>query len=153
MAEHDEVRADAEALIAAHLGDAWSFAFDRARKRAGACDFRARRITLSRLITAAATREQMRQTVLHEIAHALAGHAAGHGPAWLREARRIGYRGGRTHDLPIPAQLANWIGTCPAGHEIPRFRAPGPRPRSCGQCSRRFDERHLITWRRRERTG
>ena len=34
--------------------------------------------------------EQIRDTVLHEIAHAIAGHGAGHGPLWKATARRIG---------------------------------------------------------------
>jgi predicted SprT family Zn-dependent metalloprotease len=33
---------------------------------------------------------EFRDTVLHEIAHAIAGHKAGHGPAWKMVARMIG---------------------------------------------------------------
>ena len=34
--------------------------------------------------------EEIRDTVLHEIAHAIAGPEAGHGPLWKATARRIG---------------------------------------------------------------
>ena len=36
------------------------------------------------------SKEQIRDTVLHEIAHAIAGREAGHGPLWKVTARRIG---------------------------------------------------------------
>jgi hypothetical protein len=32
----------------------------------------------------------LRNTMLHEIAHAIAGHAAGHGPVWRAAARKVG---------------------------------------------------------------
>lgn len=153
MADPLQIREDAELLIAEHLDERWSFAFDRARKRAGCCDFRRLRITVSRHVAALATREQMRQTLLHEIAHALVGPAAGHGPVWLREARRIGYLGGRTLELPFDPAGAPWTGRCPNGHELPRFRAPDARPRSCPRCAPRFDERYLLVWRRNERAA
>lgn len=38
---------------------------------------------------------KQRDTILHEVAHALAGHKAGHGPRWFRIAERIGVRGKR----------------------------------------------------------
>lgn len=34
-----------------------------------------------------------RTTVLHEVAHVLAGPGVGHGPLWVREARRLGIAG------------------------------------------------------------
>jgi len=37
-----------------------------------------------------ASSEQLTDTILHEIAHALAGPAAKHGPAWKAIARRLG---------------------------------------------------------------
>lgn len=141
------VRALAAELFAAHLpGGGWDFGFDRAVRRAGVCDGTRRRITVSRHLCATAGIEEVRQVLLHEIAHAVAGHAAAHGPAWRGTARRIGYTGGRTHDRTIAA--APWIGSCPAGHELQRFRRPG-KPVSCATCAPRFSRAHLIRWRRR----
>jgi hypothetical protein len=36
--------------------------------------------------------EQLWETVAHELAHAVAGHEAGHGPEWKAAARRLGLR-------------------------------------------------------------
>ena len=68
----------------------WTLAFGEARKRLGACHFRHHVIQISRTHALEGSEEQIRDTVLHEIAHAIAGHGAGHGPLWKATARRIG---------------------------------------------------------------
>lgn len=149
MAELDRVRVWAEALIRMHLDAEWSFGFDHAKTRAGLCNYTKKRITVSRHLCAREDDDSVHQTLLHEVAHALAGPTAGHGPAWKRIAAELGYVGGRTHDGQRPTELAPWRGVCPAGHELVRFRRPA-RPTSCAKCARRFDERYLISWMRRE---
>ena len=68
----------------------WTLAFGEARKRLGACHFRHHVIWISRTHALEGSKEQIRDTVLHEVAHAIAGHEAGHGPLWKAAARRIG---------------------------------------------------------------
>lgn len=149
MSELEQVRLMAERLLAIHLDEGWSFGFDHAKRRAGLCNFGQRRISLSRYLAARCDDATNEQTVLHEIAHALTGPDAGHGPAWRALAARIGYTGGRTLPGEGVDDLAPWVGRCPHGHRSYRYRRP-PRLTSCGRCSRRFDDRYLITWSRRE---
>jgi len=151
MSDLQRVRHWAEALIALHLDPSWSFAFDNAKRRAGACSFTAKRVSVSRYLAARYDDDTNHQTLLHEVAHALAGPAAGHGPAWKRVARELGYVGGTTHDGETATELAPWVGTCPAGHVAYRHRRP-TRPTSCVKCAPRFDERHLFEWTRRDIT-
>jgi len=151
MSDLHDVRREAEHLIATHLDESWSFAFDNAKRRAGQCDYTRKRITVSRYLSARYDDDTNRQTLLHEVAHALAGPRAAHGPAWKRVARAIGYTGGVTHHGETATELAPWVGVCPAGHVAHRHRRP-TRPMSCARCSPRFDERHLFAWRRREIT-
>jgi hypothetical protein len=149
----ERVRARAEHLLAVHLGPGgWTFAFDHARTRAGQCDFGRRRITVSRHIVTRVSDDDVDQVLLHEVAHALAGPRAGHGPVWRRTAADIGYTGSRLYDGPVASELAPWVGTCPAGHEHFRYRTP-TRPLACARCARRFDGRNLITWERRAATA
>jgi len=148
----DDVRTRAAELMGDHLPDgSWTFAFDNAKTRAGQCDFARRRITVSRHLAVRFTPEDVEQVLLHEIAHALSGPRAGHGPTWRRTAEGLGYTGSRLHDGPIASELAPWVGTCPAGHEHFRYRTP-TRPLACARCGRRFDERNVITWHRRSGT-
>lgn len=149
MTALETVRSRAEALITEHLGaGSWGFGFDHAKTRAGQCDFARKRITVSRHLAARFSDDDVEQVLLHEVAHALAGARAGHGPKWKRTAAAIGYTGSRLHDGPIASELAPWIGTCPAGHEHFRYRTP-TRPLACARCSRRFDAGNAIVWRRR----
>lgn len=152
MAELARVRRWADALIALHLDPTWTFGFDHARTRAGLCDYRAKRITVSRHLAARYEDDEIHQVLLHEVAHALAGPGAGHGPSWKKVAADLGYEGKRLHDGAIADDLATWIGTCPNGHVHYRYRKP-TRVQSCAKCSRRFDTRFQIAWLHRDDAG
>ncbi len=151
MADLDRVRVWADALIHLHLDASWSFGFDNAKRRAGQCDFTRKRITVSRYLAARFDDDEIHQTLLHEVAHALTGPHAGHGPEWKRVARELGYVGGVTHHGETAEELAPWVGRCPAGHVAYRHRRP-TRATSCAKCSRRFDPRYEFQWVRREIT-
>jgi len=149
MADLDRVRLWAESLIRMYLDPSeWTFGFDRARTRAGQCDYTRKRITVSRLLAERFDDDEIHQVLLHEVAHAMAGHRAAHGPKWQRIAEEIGYVGGRVHHGQTATELAPWVGHCPAGHVHYRHRAPS-RPASCAKCSRRYSAAHAITWQRR----
>lgn len=153
MSDPTQVKIWADALISMHLDalhgpGSWTFAFDNAKRRAGLCDYSKRRISVSRYLTAKFDDDETHQVLLHEVAHAMVGPEAGHGPEWKRAARDIGYVGGRTHDGEIAHERAPWIGICPAGHEHFRFRRP-TRVSSCAKCTRGFSHNHVIAWRRR----
>lgn len=151
MADLARVRVWADALITLHLDSSWSFAFDNAKTRAGLTNYRKRTITVSRYLAGKWSDDDIHQTLLHEVAHAMAGHDAGHGPTWRRIARDIGYVGGRTHRGEIAHETAKWIGVCPQGHTHYRFRRP-TRDSSCGHCAPRaggFNPRYVISWRAR----
>lgn len=151
MSDAQSVQRMADALIAEHLGAPWTFGFDNAKRRAGACDFARHRITLSRYLSARYDDHTNRQTILHEIAHALVGAEAGHNAQWKRSALSLGYVGGVTHHGETAEELAPWVGVCPAGHIAYRHRRT-TRPTSCAKCSPRFDSAYLFTWSHREIT-
>ena len=145
----DRVRAIAEGLIARHLDTGWSFDFDWAKRRAGLCNYTERRISLSRHFVASHNLEQATQVILHEIAHALAGSAAGHGAQWKAVAKSLGYRFEKIDGNLIAQNTASWVGLCPAGHPHYRFREP-TRKASCAKCSPGFSRANLIEWRKRD---
>lgn len=149
MADLEWVRDRAHELIRMHLDARWTFAFDHAKKRAGLCNYTEHRISVSRYLAQRHAEDDVHQTLLHEVAHAMAGHAEGHGAEWQRIARELGYTGGATHRGEVAAEFARWSGRCPNGHEFLRFRRPSTRAASCARCSRTFDRRFLITWRER----
>jgi predicted SprT family Zn-dependent metalloprotease len=79
----------ARSLMAVHGLADWSFCFDHARRRFGSCQPRRRRITLSRVLTLLNDDAEVRDTILHEIAHALTP-GDNHGARWKAMCLRIG---------------------------------------------------------------
>lgn len=70
----------------------WRFRFIRSRRILGQCCKNKREICLSVFFAELNDAERIEQTILHEIAHALAGCENGHGPAWKAQAVRLGVR-------------------------------------------------------------
>lgn len=94
----------------------WRLTWNQRRGAAGVCRYKTREISLSLPITKACDAEEFRETVLHEIAHALAGHGAGHGPEWLKTYRALGGKGGRIVNprkaMEIAKASARWAAEC-----------------------------------------
>ncbi|MGX6600803.1 SprT-like domain-containing protein [Micromonosporaceae bacterium Da 78-11] len=135
----------ATGLLAQHRLAGWRLSFDNAKTRAGACHSGRREITLSRPLISLYSPEQVTETVLHEIAHALAGSGHGHDQRWRTIARRIGCSGSRCLPADAPQVDGPWVGVCAAGHRTSAHRRP-IRVRSCPQCSARFDVSAVYSW-------
>lgn len=142
-----EVEDTAERLMAAHLalgaGDSrWTFGFDLATSRAGVCRYAERRIDLSVSYCLAASREEIQDTILHEIAHAIVGPRHNHDARWRAKAREIGCVGERCHR--VQHSLPRWVGECGCGRKWFRqtLQRRMMRNRICADC------RGNITWRR-----
>ena len=97
---HVRTEADVVALATPLLeqhAPGWVFAFDRATKRAGSCNYTTKTITVSKEYALKVPDANLRNTLLHELAHAITGPRTGHGPVWKSTAVRIGCTGDRCH--------------------------------------------------------
>lgn len=126
------------------LGD-WSIRTDRAKTRAGVCRFGTHTISLSADLTLLHDEGDVRDTILHEIAHALVGPFHGHDDVWRAKAVEIGCSGQRTVPSTAPRVEGPWRGVCPQGHVSTRHRRP-TRVLSCSQCQSTFDPDSVISW-------
>lgn len=77
----------------------WVFKWDRATARHGLCTPSTKTISMSRHMTPHRTAQEVHQTMLHEVAHAMTPGEK-HNRVWLAKARSIGYTGGRTAKAP-----------------------------------------------------
>jgi predicted SprT family Zn-dependent metalloprotease len=146
LSRFDFVEAIANKKMAEHQLDSnWKFIFDSAKQRAGLCNYTDYQISLSKYIVEYHSIDQSEQVILHEIAHALAGKSAGHGPNWKQVAKSIGYRGEKFTGKEIAEQTARFIGECRNGHKHYRFKSPRLQL-ACGYCGRGFNPKHLISW-------
>jgi predicted SprT family Zn-dependent metalloprotease len=135
----------AEYLLEVHGLEGWEVVYDNAKRRAGICRYADQVIGLSAPLTAVHSEDDVRDTILHEIAHALVGARHGHDETWRRTAVAIGSSGERCVSPDSPTAPAAWLGTCPSGHTLERHRRP-ERVMTCGACSRTFDLGALYTW-------
>lgn len=122
----------------------WDLTFDNAKRRAGLTNFTARTISLSRAFMSLYSEAGVREVVLHEIAHARVGKAHAHNFTWKAEASRLG-AAPQAQLTSGPTPPAPYIGICPNGHRIERFRKPR-RTMSCAKCSRTFNPAYTFSW-------
>jgi len=113
----------------------WSFTFNRRKRCLGLCRHHEKRIELSIFYVAANNEESVVDTVLHEIAHALAGPAAGHGPRWKAMCVKIGAKPERLDD-EATMPTGRWRAVCPTCRtQYSRHRKPMRNRRySCRAC-------------------
>jgi SprT protein len=148
MAAHTEVARYARGLMNEHGLGHWSFGFDKARNRFGCCNYTLRTITLSEHIVGVNTLDRCIETVQHEVAHALAGYDAAHGPVWKTHARAVGLANPkRCCSVADVAAVAKYRGFCSGcGDEPMAVRQQAPTtPFTCRK------HRKAITW--RDRSG
>lgn len=132
----------AESLMREHQLSDWRFRFNRRKRAMGLCRYEMKTIELSIHFVLRNDQAQVVDTILHEIAHALAGYAAGHGAKWRRICRQIGASPQRCGEPVMPA--GKWRAICPScGFEYSRYRRP-PRGASyaCSDCG--FERGKLV---------
>lgn len=97
-----EVESLAISLIAKHLeGKNWQFVWDNRINALGCCFYNRKQIKLSKRWVQAIPDEEILDTILHEIAHAIAGSKAGHGYEWKQVCINIGAKAYRLADTDI----------------------------------------------------
>ena len=147
-----EVEDLGKGLLAEHqangaLGRQWRFGFDLSPARAGVCRYQEQRIDLSVSYCLKATRAEIEDTVLHEIAHAIVGPRHNHDQVWKAKAQEIGCVGERCHR--VQHSIPKWVGECGCGQQWFRqqLQRRVMRNRACPKC------RGVITWRRNTGPG
>src|SRR3954466_6720554 len=86
----EELEATARRELARHGLRGWTFGLSKAKRRLGVCKYRARRIEVAEYYARHSPEESVLDTLRHEIAHAIAGPSAKHGPKWKALAIRLG---------------------------------------------------------------
>ncbi len=122
----EELRATAGREMAAHGLHGWTFALAQTKRRLGVCKYRAKRIEIDEYHARNNPPGVVLDTLRHEIAHALAGPAAGHGPKWKAVALRLGATPracDTSHETVV--RPGDWQATCPSCEKVyHRYRRP-----------------------------
>lgn len=130
----------ARSLLAEHALHDWAFAFNRRKRAFGLCDYSRHTIYLSSVLTKLNGEAEVRDTLLHEVAHALAGHCAGHGPVWRKIARKVGARPRRCYrSEEVKQPPSKYLLVCPSCNaSTPLHRRP-IRVYACHSCCERLN--------------
>lgn len=105
----------ARQLMNKHMLYGWHFEFDNSRRRFGVCNYTEKRIGLSKALTQMNRKAQVKDTILHEIAHALVGPGHGHNKTWKAMCRKIGAIPKRCYSTDkVKSPQARYIGECPS---------------------------------------
>ncbi|MFH1546117.1 MAG: SprT-like domain-containing protein [Patescibacteria group bacterium] len=126
-------------LFEEHGLEKWKFKFDRARTRFGCCNFTNQTISISRILTQLNSPEKVKDTILHEIAHALAGKNCAHGKAWRAKAVEIGCVAKRCYSKEeVETPRGKYTAKC--GNCEKEFQAMRRRKGvACRECCRRLN--------------
>lgn len=113
-------------LVSQHLPNDWKFDWNNRKSALGVCNYRKKTIFLSTYFLNRIPDEEIEDTILHEIAHALAGicyGATGHGKEWKQICREIGAKPQRCHSGEVKNHTYRYTIKCPkCGHKSGRHR-------------------------------
>lgn len=136
----------AKDLMEKHLSEgenSWRFKFDNAKRRFGCCKYGRGGywVTLSKHLVLLNDESQVRDTILHEIAHAMDVNDRGysnHDANWREIALRIGCNGERCYSSKEVVQpefkYKTLCNSC--GHTGKSMRQPRRSSTACGRCCR-----------------
>lgn len=131
----------------------WSFQMDNSVRRFGVCKYRPKVISLSKKLCELNTLVEVTDVILHEIAHAIAGHKAGHGYAWKLVCIRIGAKPERCYDSSeVETPDLRYVAKCGGcGKEYQKAKRPklGRRTSCMCQAGIPWDKRHILQYKDR----
>lgn len=139
-------REEAAAMMTRLMGEfdlidkGWTFAWMSRRRTLGLCKYGPRQLLLSTVLVDHNSEDVVEQVCRHEIAHALAGHQAAHGPEWISMAYKCGVRNpsAKCYEAELPP--GRYQATCPSCSKVysmeRRPKQMNGRSRYCPPCYR-----------------
>lgn len=122
-ARMDAVQKTALELMARHGLQGWSFRFNRRKRAMGMCFYQQRRLELSVYLVQRNGPEEILDTLLHEIAHALVGLGHAHDAVWQQKCFEIGAQPIRCGQASMPE--GRWKSRCGScSRDYHRHRKP-----------------------------
>ena len=92
---NDKAEKFANEMIVKHLPEGWTFAWNRKVRSNGTCNYTKMEIQLSRILTPHRMWDDIVESIMHEIAHAIAGFDNHHNDVWKKVFRSLGGAGNR----------------------------------------------------------
>ena len=100
----------------------WGFKWDNAKTRLGSCSYFKKAITLSRSFVQLNEKEDVFNTIKHEVAHALVDPGVHHGYLWKIEAKKLGLLNPQRLNKTAKIAKGKYIATCSCGIQHRMYR-------------------------------
>jgi hypothetical protein len=114
----------------------WKFVMNHSKTSLGMCNYTQKKICISSYFLKGnnCNEQSMRNTILHECAHALAGHHNSHNDKWKKIAKHIGCNGEKYGIMERPR--GNYLLFCPKGcFKQEYYRKPKIEGKVCLKCN------------------
>ena len=137
--EQKDVELLVKELMKKYKLDNWKFKFDNSKRRFGCCHYGIRTISLSLYLCKLNNYDKVKDTILHEIAHALTkGYY--HNNIWKAKAVEIGCNGKRCYDsIQVTKPKPNVIYECPECHiKLEKYRV-FTQASACKECCDKYN--------------
>lgn len=133
----------------------WRIVSNRRKRAFGVCNYTYRQIELSAYLIPECTDKSIKDTIIHEIAHALCpGH--NHDRVWQMKCVELGgngqrcggadnYKEGKVGSLVLQEKLAKYTLTCPVCDAVYHKNRKTTKVSSCGKHGRVYDPKYKLT--------
>lgn len=142
----------ANELLKQHNLTDWNFEFDNARRRFGRCSYRNKKITLSKYLVGLNSEDKVRNTILHEIAHALTDPYVGHGREWVLKCIQLGIAPERCYNDEVETPEHNYEGYCATCDKVVarriRLKQSAKRLACSTCCNGVYQTEFILEWRK-----
>jgi len=119
----------------------WQFQWCEGKRLFGYCNNTKKIISLSLPLTELNSEEQVKDTILHEIAHALAPVGEGHGRIWKSICVKIGANPTRCYSSKdVTKPKANYVRVCTTCNVEHQAYRKSRRKVACGACCKKYNE-------------
>lgn len=115
------------------LDNGWILIYGTRKCALGICSSKSKQIQLSRPLIEVNSKETVRNTILHEIAHALVGVHHHHDAVWRAKAVEIGCNGDRCSNNAVTVKSNRFL-QCPSCKKKTPIYRKHTRDKSCGKC-------------------
>lgn len=136
--EKSEIIEMAEGLMLDNDLFGWRFRFSVSKNRLGSCNHTQKEIILSAPISEINEVDSVKNTILHEIAHALVGGGQGHNYIWQQVCEEIGGIPERLSSNHIRVK-GKYRYICPKCGYIREMYKKSRVKRACGECCKKYN--------------
>jgi len=126
-------------LLAKHNLDDWTLKLDNSKVRFGCCKYRKKIISLSKPLVELNSEDEVKDVILHEIAHALVPRGEGHSRVWKEKAISIGCSGDRLCREEVKQPVGFRRYECPKCKQVVRRHRKMRSGSACDKCCKKYN--------------